>query len=335
MTTDYSNIVCCPDVGSGCYVIPCDGVTTATDWFQAVAFISGVEAPLIGDTVDINGTATTLTSDNYFDNIIKWVKELQYNCSTTINGQYNRVRVTFLNRNQVKGTRPKSTKKQSDMQYDGSIPAAVGVEAETTYQLKAAFFNQCWINSMLYDEQLSCIINFMDRGIEVLNRNEYAMTTIDGGLDWKGDNKAVTGDLIVKHEGPRDFCPYQINESLQKAYYAALKDKTSFTFNKANVITTGLTPKTCDSGSCLEYYAEIGVPFSFQNKTVEDSACGKWTLLQNCHDTVDASLPIMIDEDAGINESTGFPVAGKYAFTVVFENDCCISGSYCINIVVR
>ena len=339
---DITQLICCSDSELACYVKPCNSETRKPlDYFIATAFVEGLTVPVKGDTIIINSTPIELTAKNYGLKLLEWMRNIQYKCGIDnsvrgINGTITKGRVTFFDYNSIKGTRPKSTKKQGNALFDGTIPRAVGITAKTMYSLADSWANQSWLNGMLFERKKISIINFTDTALEVLRPEDgYTIVVTDGGLEWKGDNKQVEGAMEVEHEGKKDYVLDLIEESDFVTYQAELKRQTMFNFSRDLIVVTGLTPLVCGKFSeCIQYETTTTTPFDFIWDKLESSTCTEWKLFKNCTEDV-KPLPILIDTNTGKVTSTGLLNAGEYKFTVTVENECCVYGSYCINITVK
>lgn len=348
---NITDLLSCDDHTFSCYQKIADVDRKPRDYFTSSAFVEDLVVPVIGDTIkiyDINAAAEIsiiLTEDNYSVSIIKWMRDVQYKCGVSVtNSVGNEViqhgKITFFPYNEIKGTRPKSAKKQGNAMYDGSVPPPVGITAKTNYSLADLWANQCFVNDMLYNRKKLSIINFSDTVFEVLREeDDYTIVPIDGGLDWKGDNKNLEGALEIDHEGKRDACLHIVPKSSLKEYQAELKLATKYHFatGTINIIDGDLTAENCARFSeCIPVTVTNATAFSFKNLPIENltySSCVGWKLFYNCNEPIPATLPILIDSNTGIVTCTGLPTIGKtYKFTVTLENQCCVYGSYCIEI---
>ena len=312
---------------------------------KATAWIIGDQPPKIGDSVDIfddeaPGTpaTVTLTADNYATSLYDWAKLKAFNC---FDGDFYKDMYFFPqdpNKGLQNGTRP-MWETELEKVDDEELASPIGYKNTTKYNLNL-LENQEWLNNLLAKKARVSIIDFLDNGVQVLpygtGKNYFENVIKKGGFALDDPKTTISGSVEIFHRGKRQPVFYKTDDA---TYSEKIQKVAEYTFDRTSPTITGITAVgTCGGKSaCLKYEVAQGTAFTFKLAPLEAaiSTCFVTKVLDGCGDALTGvALSTVTVDGTGLVTCTGISTVGDYTFTVVFENECCVSGSICFSVRV-
>jgi hypothetical protein len=336
----YQEAAC---LSEGCFDYSQKSDTKAA--IKASLWVEGEVLPKVGDVITVyDETAptvpktVTLTTANLACELYGWLKLKSFNC---FDGDASK-NMWWFPQSPSSGLR-NATRPDWEVEYetldDEDMAWPIGVKATTRFNLNL-LKNQCWYNSLIRRKPKLSFVNFLDNGVEILpygtGRGKFESVIKKGSYALEDPKTTVNGMVEVMQRGKEAPCFYACDDD---DYSDKIQVMPAFTFKKADAVTTGLTASICGTKSaCSRYDAVVGAPFSFllAPEQAPISTCFSATLLDACGVALAPALLalVTVDGSTGKVDSTGLP-AGEYGFTIIYENECCVSGATCFNVTVK
>ena len=340
--------LCCPSAEAKCFVTPCNNDYKSDDYGLAGFIATGdFVLPRVGDVGfntnlfvndgDTGQVLVAVTKANYWEVINLWARKMQYTC-----GGGRSADIIWLkeSRAQFKTSEPEMIYSPESM--GRQEPHITGARWELSVMLLDSLANvEAWNNfaETSYLSKLSIVI-FLNKHIFVYDK-EYGITTSTDKvvpIPALGATKSEIGSGMLNfkiNSKKTMLAPIAVPLNVLPAYDKYISSDIEFTFGIAKpFIQTGLVEQSCGRNSlCLNYETTAAAPFTFQWLPQQAATCLQANLFENCNEVLTVK-DILIDSETGLVTSTGL-AAGNYRFDVVYENECCILGKYCIQITVK
>ena len=340
--------LCCPPAEASCFITPCDDDYKSDDYGLAGFIAKGdFVLPRVGDVGfntnlfvndgDTGQVLVAVTTDNYWQVLNIWARKMQYTC-----GGGKNAKVIWLKENTVQFKTTEPEMKYSAESLGRQEPYIIGARWELTAMLLHSFANCAAWNGFAKSSYLGklSIVMFTNKHIFVYDSANGVTVSTDKVVPIPAlaatKSRIASGMANFKvNSDDVTLCPVAVPKASLPAYDAYIKSDIEFTFGITKpFIQTGLVEQTCGRNSlCLNYETTAATPFTFQWLPQQAATCLQANLFENCNEVLTAK-DILIDSETGLVTSTGL-AAGNYRFDVVYENECCILGKYCIQITVK